>query len=146
MSTYIDLVNYQRVITERHLMQLIEQDTALLDETEAVGIREMSAYLCQRFDTDALFEDGKATDYPEVVMYLTDIVLYHLHTRLAPGKVPEVRAQRYLDAQKWLTDVREGKLCADLPLPIDPETGEADQADDGPFIIDSIYERKNYRY
>lgn len=145
MSTYIDVVTYQRAITEKNLNQLIEDDLALLDETELVGIREMSAYLCQRFDTQALFDQGMATVYPEVAMYLVDIVLYHLLPRLSPAKVSEMRAQRYRDAHKWLERVREGELCPDLPKPAAADQ-QAEQTEDGPFIMTSIYERKNYRY
>lgn len=149
MSTYINAIEYQKLITERNLNQLIQDDVTLLDETEMIAIDEMKASLCQRFDTEVLFAAGAAAGYPQVAMYLCDIVLYHLHSRLSPQRVPELRERRYMEATKWLKNVREGELCPALPEKapvIDSDTGEEQIPEGTKMSVDSIYQRKNYRY
>jgi len=49
-------------------------------------------------------------------MYMIDITLYHLHARINPRNVPELRMQRRDEAIKWLQGVRDGKLQPNLPL------------------------------
>jgi hypothetical protein len=41
--------------------------------------------------------------------------LYHLHSRVNPKSVPELRAQRYDDALSWLKRVSRGELTPALP-------------------------------
>lgn len=58
----------------------------------------------------------------QMVLYLIDIVLYHLHTRIAPRNIPELRVKRYDDAIEWLRMCAEGKVTPNLPL-IQPMQG-----------------------
>jgi hypothetical protein len=66
----------------------------------------------------------------QIVMYLIDITLYHLHSRINPRNVPELRAVRYdgMNALQtggaigWLKKVASGDITADLPVII-PEQG-----------------------
>lgn len=59
----------------------------------------------------------------QIVMYLIDITLYHLHSRINPRNVPELRMIRYDGnnptqnggAIGWLKRVAGGELTADLP-------------------------------
>ena len=52
----------------------------------------------------------------QMVLYLIDIVLYHLHARIAPRNIPELRVKRYDDAIDWLRMCAEGKVTPNLPL------------------------------
>jgi len=60
----------------------------------------------------------------QIVMYLIDITLYHLHSRINPRNVPELRAIRYdgMNALQtggaigWLKKVASGDITADLPV------------------------------
>lgn len=45
----------------------------------------------------------------QVVTYLTDIILYHIHSRIAPRNIPELRVKRYDDAIKWLKNCATGE-------------------------------------
>lgn len=64
----------------------------------------------------------------QIVMYLIDITLYHLHCRINPRNVPDIRAVRYdgMNALQtggaigWLKKVASGDVTADLPaiLPV----------------------------
>lgn len=59
----------------------------------------------------------------QIVMYLIDITLYHLHSRINPRNVPELRMIRYDGnnalqtggAVGWLKRVASGDITADLP-------------------------------
>jgi len=59
----------------------------------------------------------------QIVMYLLDITLYHLHSRINPRNIPDLRKERYDGnnatqnggAIAWLKRVASGDLTADLP-------------------------------
>lgn len=51
----------------------------------------------------------------QLVTYLVDITLYHLHSRIAPRNIPELRIKRYDDAIKWLKSVSKGDVTANIP-------------------------------
>lgn len=67
-----------------------------------------------------------------IVMRLIDITLYHVHSRINPRNIPDLRKDRYdgnresqtLGAIGWLKQVAAGKINADLPN-IVPEQGLA---------------------
>jgi hypothetical protein len=66
----------------------------------------------------------------QIVMYLIDCVLYHLHSRINPRNIPELRAIRYDGANSfqsggvigWLKKVGSDDVTADLPKII-PQQG-----------------------
>lgn len=58
----------------------------------------------------------------QMVLYTCDIVLYHLHARIAPRNIPELRVKRYDDAKEWLKMCAEGAITPNLPL-IQPRQG-----------------------
>lgn len=68
---------------------------------------------------------------PQVVMYMIDIVLYHLHSRINPRLIPDYRLMRYdgntssqqSGAIGWLKKANSGLITVDLPM-IDPTQGE----------------------
>lgn len=67
-----------------------------------------------------------------ILMYLIDITLYHLHTRINPRNIPELRMIRYDGnnpaqnggAIAWLKRIAGGELTANLPV-ILPEQGNS---------------------
>lgn len=59
----------------------------------------------------------------QTVTYMIDIVLYHLHSRIAPRNIPQLRIDRYKDAKEWLDGVADGAYNAnEFPL-IQPSQG-----------------------
>ncbi len=66
----------------------------------------------------------------QIVMYLMDCVLYHLHSRINPRNIPELRSIRYDGNNSfqsggvigWLKKVGSGDITADLPQ-INPSQG-----------------------
>ena len=104
-------------------------DEVQLDTIEAEAISEMSTYIRGRYDAAALFalrapEPPREGEEPQpqpdprprvIVMYLTDLVIYHLYAALNPRQLPDLRRDRYDQAIRWLERVSNGKLAPDLP-------------------------------
>ena len=58
----------------------------------------------------------------QIVLYLIDIVLYHVHSRIAPRNIPDLRQSRYHNALQWLKMVATGDVTPALPL-LQPKQG-----------------------
>lgn len=58
-----------------------------------------------------------------MVMYITDIALYHLHSRIAPRGIPDLRIKRYDDAINHLKGYSKGTTTANLTK-IQPPSGK----------------------
>lgn len=52
----------------------------------------------------------------QMVLYLIDITLYHVHARIAPRNIPDLRVKRYDDAVNWLKMCARGEVTPALPL------------------------------
>lgn len=60
----------------------------------------------------------------QMVNMMIDVALFHLHSRIAPRNIPDLRVKRYDDAVAWLKNVSRGtNITADLPL-IQPKSGQ----------------------
>lgn len=57
-----------------------------------------------------------------VLMIVIDIALFHLHSRIAPRNVPELREKRYLNAIDMLKAFAGGAMTAKLPV-LQPKSG-----------------------
>ena len=54
---------------------------------------------------------------PQLVLYISDILLYHIERRIAPQNIPDLRVKRYDDAITWFKNAAEGDtITADIPL------------------------------
>jgi len=106
------------VIDEKTLNVLTTDDTlteeAILDAAEGRAIDEMSGYLNTRYNIVDVFDAAK-TRNGLVVMYLCDIVLYHLHSRKSPDNIPELRKDRYNSSVDWLEKTADGFTNPPLP-------------------------------
>jgi len=59
----------------------------------------------------------------QLVLYISDILLYHIERRIAPQNIPDLRVKRYDDAIAWLKNAAEGDtITADIPL-LQPNQG-----------------------
>lgn len=57
-----------------------------------------------------------------LVLMMIDIVLYHLHSRISPRNIPELRAERYEAAKSWLKNVARGdEITAPIPKKQPPQ-------------------------
>ncbi len=107
--------------------------STLLDDASLAAQVEMESYLRGRYDVAKIFTAPNATPAVpatgtspavpakpdqrnrQVVMYLVDMALYHLHSRQNPRNVPQIRQDRYDHAINWLKMARKGELSVGLP-------------------------------
>lgn len=111
--------DFEKQIKADQLDTITGGDSTLLDEVETDAISEMTSYLRQRYNTALVFSQTGPDRFPVLVLYLVDMCLYHLHSRINPRKVPDLREKRYDMAIHWLQKVSAGKLSPDLPEPDD---------------------------
>lgn len=52
----------------------------------------------------------------QLVSAMLDISLYHIHSRIAPRNIPDLRVKRYDDARAWLQSANKGDITPNLPL------------------------------
>lgn len=58
----------------------------------------------------------------QLVLFMIDVTLYHLHSRIAPHNIPQLRMDRYDSVIAWLKMAAKGEVTADIPK-IQPLTG-----------------------
>lgn len=118
--------DFQQAILDEHLDEVIDGDTTLLDTAELIAVGEVTGYLDVRYDATECFDRSNATQFNgihTVIQKLVDITLYHLHSRVMPNNVPELRETRYNNAINWLEKVASGYIAPKLPVkPVDPKT------------------------
>lgn len=99
-------------------------DESVLHTIEAEAVSEAQTYLRTRFDVALAFlprpttpegEPAPDTRHHALVMYVTDMMVYHLYARLDPRQLPQLRQDRYDQALRWLEWCSAGKLTPDLP-------------------------------
>lgn len=84
---------------------------------EQMAEAEMIGYLRPRgYDTAGIFSATAEDRNPVIMMYLIDMVLYHLHSNIVTRAMPKTRADRYEAAISWLDKVSRGQLDPALPL------------------------------
>lgn len=118
MSTFLAKADYDVLIEEGILDQVIEADDQL-EVAETYAQAQITTYLGARFNTNEIFAQTGDDRNAMVKMVMIDIALYHLHARIAPGDVSEVRVERYKDALEWCRDARDGILETGLPVRLD---------------------------
>jgi phage gp36-like protein len=103
---YLTPTDYTLQIQDVNLQQIINSNVAIRENAELLAEAEARSYLIQKYNFDAeVLKVGTARD-PQLLAYIIDIALYHLHSRIAPRNVPELRLTRYENAVAWL------KMCA----------------------------------
>lgn len=114
--------DYKTLIKDDILQSVHDNTPVLLSEVELMAQAEIESYLNQKFDVANIFNKTGADRNALIVMYMIDIVLYHVHARINPRMIPDIRKDRYDIAISWLDKVATGKLTPDLPVLI-PEDG-----------------------
>ncbi|MCZ2128845.1 MAG: DUF1320 domain-containing protein [Bacteroidia bacterium] len=105
------------------IKQAISSDPSLWTASELQAQEEITGYLRNRFDVADIFSKINNDRNPRIVMLMVDIVLYHIHSRIAPRNIPEIREVRYEQAIEWLKAVNKGTIVPDLPMLDDPING-----------------------
>lgn len=105
------------VQVRQEILSLLDtsEGNANLGTAERMAIDQIKQYIGGRYDCDTIFSATGENRDMFIVMITIDIALYHLWSKRAPRKIPELRAQRYQDALDWLKGVGDGTLKSDLP-------------------------------
>lgn len=98
------------------ILNIIRGSQTNQDTAELAAIAEMKSYLNGKYNTTAIFSSSGTDRNPQLVMYLVDILLYHLHSNITPRNIPEIREKRYEAAISWLKMVASDKLNPNLPI------------------------------
>ncbi|CAN5428278.1 hypothetical protein BH09BAC1_BH09BAC1_27770 [soil metagenome] len=125
MARFLLDTDYSTLIKDNVLMQVIEQNLSLLAVCENMAQQEVESYLRERYDMAHTFSRTGTDRNPLIVMYLIDVTLYHLHSRIATMEMNETRSNRYLAAKDWLERASEGGVTLDLQHLSDGTTGES---------------------
>jgi phage gp36-like protein len=112
--------DFKPLISDAVLEQVMRSNTPTLERAEMMAISEMSSFLNTRFKTEEIFSAVGNERNPVIIMYLIDMVLYHLYTSVSPRAINELRVNRYDNAMAWLNKITKGELQPNLPLKVDP--------------------------
>jgi phage gp36-like protein len=66
-------------------------------------------------DNANLWEEIQDIRDAQVKMYVIDLTLYHIHSRINPRNIPDLRLNRRDEAVKWLVMISKGDITVDLP-------------------------------
>lgn len=135
---FITQDDFTQIIRLAHLDEILHDHPAALQEAIHTALHEMAAYLSSRYDVQAIYDQAGPHRHPLILLLGMDITLYHLHARIDPVQMPDIRRERYERAIQILSDIADGRLAPlDLPSLQDPdgspETGNRYGADK-PFI------------
>lgn len=137
---FIEESDYE-VQVRQEIMSILDPSAAnsAIEMAERMAIDQIKSYLSGRYDVEAIFSATGEERNHFLLMIAIDIALYHLWSKRAPRKIPELRAQRYQDAIDWLKAVGEGTMTTDLSQL---------QGDDffGSFKISSKYQPNDNKF
>ena len=137
---FIEESDYE-VQVRQEIMSILDPSAAnsAIEMAEHMAIDQIKSYLSGRYDVETIFSATGEKRNHFLLMIAIDIALYHLWSKRAPRKIPELRSERYQDALNWLKAVGEGTMTTDLPQL---------QGDDffGNCIISSKYQPNENRF
>lgn len=113
--------DYKDQIQDAQLAALTVGDTFARERMEGKVQEEISLALRVRYDVPSIFSKEGAGRNQWLVAAMVDMVIYHLHKRINPGQVPELRLTAYTNAKEDLDKIARGEFLPDLPL-----VGDAD--------------------
>jgi len=111
---YLTNSDISTLIQDVNLNQILNNDSTIMDAAVEIGIAEARSYLIQKylFDEEMVLT-GSSRD-TQMVQTITDIALFHVHTRLSPRNIPEIREKRYDNAIAWLKACAKGNVTPAL--------------------------------
>jgi phage gp36-like protein len=123
MSTFVDKSDILESIRENVLDNITTFDDAKFEAAIKFATSLMEGHLNARYDTAAIFNATGNDRNPVILTYCIDIVLYRLHSRINPRKIPKYRKDNYDDAMIWLEGVKGEKVNPPgLPLVTSDDT------------------------
>ena len=117
------------LISEQYAMQfVIKENVPLMNQTpsQTSGQKQwtwLGVYGVGSQQNFAQYMENRDNRNQQLVNYIIDIMLYHLHARISPRNIPELRLERYDNAKAWLTQCAKGdEINAGLPR-LTPQQG-----------------------
>jgi phage gp36-like protein len=107
--------DYKLLIKQDLLEVVIQQDDTIRTQAELAAQAEIESYLRVRYDVAAIFSAVATDRHPQILMYMIDVALFHMHSRINPRNIPELREVRYNQAIDWLKAVAKGSIAPNLP-------------------------------
>jgi phage gp36-like protein len=113
--------DYKLQVREYELDEITDYTEAIRLKSELAAQGEMESYLRDRYNVGEIFGAVGDDRNPLIVMYMIDIVLYHIFSAVTPRNVPQIRMDRYDAAINWLKAVAKGTINPDLPVTEDED-------------------------
>jgi phage gp36-like protein len=107
--------DFDVAIKAENLDKILVNKPINLDAVVMAAVEEVQSYLRSKFDVADIFNAEGDARNQQIIMYTTDIALYHLHTSIAPRQIPEMRYERYNQAIEWLKGCSKGTIVPNLP-------------------------------
>lgn len=89
------------------------------ESMEKKALAEMQSYLRPRFEISNEFAKSGADRNQLLVLYLVDMVIYHVYSSVNMEQLPIDRVDRYNAAKAWLKMVADGKIDPGLTFKVD---------------------------
>lgn len=102
--------------------EIVRNDVAIVPASIDAAIVEMKGYL-SAYDTDAIFNATGSNRNALVLLFLKDIVVWHVICLASPDVEFKLREERYKRAIQWLRDVQARRAFPNLPVPA-PAVGQ----------------------
>jgi hypothetical protein len=116
-----------QTIKADHLLQVLDGDAAAKDEAEKTAIAQVEDYLSEIYNTNAIFAATGNNRHKSIIRIVMALMLYHLHKRIDPTMIPEIRRIEYEDVLAELQKIHDGRISPKgLPLIDEDGDGEAD--------------------
>jgi Protein of unknown function (DUF1320) len=97
------------------VFQLYQTSPTALDTIEVAAMQQVRGWISKFYDANAAFAPVPPTTRNGLlVMYMVDIVLYHLSASMT--NIPPIREERFTIAVRFFEDVMRGRATMDLPL------------------------------
>jgi len=116
MLKYITLEELKVFIKDNVLGDITQDNYTLVEQMEKASISEIDSYIGFKYNTTEIFNKSGDNRNTFMVTTIIDMILFHLHSRISPTDIPEIRLLRYQKAIDWLEQVSKGKLTPNLPV------------------------------
>lgn len=103
---YIETSDYIMHIQDVNMQEIINNNETIRTKANLLAMAEAQSYLIQKYDINAEFAKTGDDRDQQMLSTIVDIALFHIHKRIAPRNIPQLRQNAYDAAIEWL------KMCA----------------------------------
>ena len=136
---FLELSDFDSRIRSENLLNILDDDLSILDDSEALAIDYTIGFISGRYDTDEIFAQTGTDRSPLVVSFLLSFILSDIHSRINTRNVPERVQNDYERDSELLERINAQEFTPNLPLRLDEE-GEKRN-----YLIVKTEEVKDYK-